>query len=143
MIARTDDAHDLSLPARATAASAGLDLHANVPEDVTLAPGQRVLIPTGVRIALPPGYEVQLRPRSGLALKHGVSMVNAPGTIDADYRGQLQVLLINWGEAAFTVRRGDRIAQMVVCPVVMVDFAETDCLPDSVRGEGGFGHTGL
>jgi dUTP pyrophosphatase len=120
-----------------------MDLHANVHEDTVINPGERKLIPTGIKIALPYGYEAQARPRSGLALRHGIGMVNAPATIDADYRGELKAILINLGDEPFTVRRGYRVAQMVVCPVAMVQFTEAESLPGSVRGEGGFGHSGL
>lgn len=132
----------LALPAYETAHSAGMDLRAAIEETVTLSPGERRLVPTGIRIALPPGTEAQIRPRSGLAIRHGISMVNSPGTIDADYRGEIQVILINHGEEAFTIERGDRIAQMVVCPVVRVEWKPTDVLAETERGAGGFGHTG-
>ena len=134
---------DLPLPAYATASAAGVDLPAAVTEPVTLLPGERRLIPTGLRIALPEGYEAQVRPRSGLAMRHGIGMVNSPGTIDADYRGEIQVILINLGQEPFTVRRGDRIAQMVVAPVTRVAWVVADSLDETARGEGGFGHTGL
>ena len=143
LIKRTDDAKDLKLPARATTGSAGLDLCANVHEDTVIKPGERALIPTGIKIALPHGYEVQVRPRSGLALHNGISMPNTPATVDSDYRGELKVILINLGSEPFTVRRGDRIAQMVVCSVVMVDFDEVNELPDSGRSDKGFGHSGF
>ncbi|MCL2398309.1 MAG: dUTP diphosphatase [Defluviitaleaceae bacterium] len=143
LIQRTADAYDLPLPARATPLSSGLDLHANVHEDVKIPPGERKLIPTGIKISLPMGYEAQIRPRSGLALNAGIGIPNSPATIDADYRGELKVILINWGTDPFIVRRGERIAQLVVCSIAMVDFNETCNLPDSVRGEGGFGHTGI
>jgi dUTP pyrophosphatase len=120
-----------------------MDLHAAVSEPVTLRPGERRLIPTGLRIALPEGYEAQVRPRSGLALRHGIGMVNSPGTIDADYRGPVQVILINLGQEPFTVRRGERIAQMIVAPVLRVEWDEVAALPESDRGDGGFGHTGV
>jgi len=111
---------------------------------VTLQPGERALIPTGLKIALPEGYEAQVRPRSGLALRHGIGMVNSPGTIDSDYRGEIGVILINWGQEPFVVRRGDRIAQLVVAPVSVVEWVPTEGeLPDSARGAGGFGHTGV
>ncbi len=134
----------LDLPAYATPQSAGLDLRAAVAEDapVTLAPGQRALIPTGLAIALPEGYEAQVRPRSGLALKHGITCLNSPGTVDADYRGELQVLLINLGQEPFTIRRGERIAQMVIAPVTQAAWAVVDALPETARGAGGFGSTG-
>ena len=142
LIKRTDDAKDLPLPTRQSHAAAGLDLHANVKEETIIKKGERMRIPTGVRIALPFGYEAQVRPRSGLALRHGITMVNAPGTVDADYRGELGVLLINHGEGDFCIKRGDRIAQLVVAKVEMAGFAEVDELPESIRGEGGYGSTG-
>lgn len=132
----------LDLPEHATAHSAGVDLLAAVAEDVTLAPGARALVPTGLSIELPEGYEAQVRPRSGLALKHGISVLNAPGTIDADYRGEVGVILINLGDAPFTVRRGERIAQMVVAAVSFIAWRESDALNPSDRGHGGFGSTG-
>lgn len=135
-------AEDLPLPQYATDGAAGMDLYAAVNTPLTLAPGERALTPTGLCIALPRGYEAQIRPRSGLALKHGVSMVNTPGTIDSDYRGEIGILLINHGAEPFTVRRGDRIAQMVVAPVTRAAWQPVKVLPDSVRGAGGFGHTG-
>ena len=140
---RTDNALDLPLPARQTALSAGMDLHANVQGDVVIERGVRKLIPAGVCIALPGGYEAQVRPRSGLALKFGVTVLNATGTVDADYRGELCVLLVNHGEADFIVRRGDRIAQLVIAKVEMGDLVEVDALPESVRGDGGYGSTGV
>lgn len=130
----------LPLPARATPGSAGCDLCAAV--EAELEPGDRVLIPTGFAIALPEGYEAQVRPRSGLALKHGIVLPNAPGTIDADYRGELQVILMNAGSLPFRVRRGDRIAQLVVAPVARAEFEEVEVLDPTERGAGGFGHTG-
>ncbi|MCW2310107.1 dUTP diphosphatase [Rhodobium gokarnense] len=134
----------LPLPAYQSADAAGLDLLAAVAEDapVTLAPGARALIPTGIAIALPSGTEAQVRPRSGLALKHGVTVLNSPGTIDADYRGEIGVILINHGEAPFTIRRGERIAQMVLAPVLQADFQPALDLEATVRGAGGFGSTG-
>jgi len=142
-LTRTPDAPDLPLPTRQTPASAGMDLHANVHEPVHIQKGKRVLIPTGIRLALPVGYEAQARPRSGLALKHGVTVLNTPGTIDADYRGELSVLLVNHGDEDFTVNRGDRIAQLVIAKVEMVDFTEVDALPETQRGAGGYGSTGV
>lgn len=130
----------LPLPSRATAHSAGMDLVAAV--DVVIAPGSRELVPTGLKVAVPSGYELQLRPRSGLALRHGITLPNTPATIDADYRGELQVILINLGGEPFTVHRGDRIAQMLVQRVEPVSFREVDELPESDRGAGGFGSTG-
>jgi dUTP pyrophosphatase len=133
----------LALPAYATPDSAGCDLTAAVDAPVVLAPGARAVIPTGIALALPAGYEGQVRPRSGLAARHGVSVLNAPGTIDADYRGEVAVILINHGESAVAIERGMRIAQLVVAPVSRVTWREVDGLPDSARGEGGFGSTGV
>jgi len=140
---RTADALDLPLPVRQSPQAAGLDLHANVHEDVCIEKGARKLIPTGICIALPMGYEAQIRPRSGLALKFGVTVLNTPGTVDADFRGELHVLLANFGEADFVVRRGERIAQLVLARVEMGAFFEVNELPDSVRGDGGYGSTGV
>ncbi|MBL8700927.1 MAG: dUTP diphosphatase [Alphaproteobacteria bacterium] len=141
-VTRLPHGRDLPLPSRATADSAGADLFAAVTEDVVLAPGARRLVPTGLAIALPPGTEAQIRPRSGLALKHGVTVLNTPGTIDADYRGEVGVLLVNLGQEPFRVTRGLRIAQLVVATVARFDWREVATLPGSVRGEGGFGSTG-
>jgi dUTP pyrophosphatase len=134
----------LALPAYQTAHAAGLDLLAAVPDDVPLilAPGRHAMVPTGLTIALPPGYEAQVRPRSGLAAKHGVTVLNAPGTVDADYRGEINVLLINHGEAPFTIRRGERIAQMVIAQVARAELIAATALSDTDRGGGGFGSTG-
>lgn len=143
MIQRADGALDLPIPDYATPGSAGVDLFAAVDAEVTLHPGERKLISTGIRIAIPDGYEAQVRPRSGLALRHGIGMVNAPGTIDADYRGIIGVILINHGDTDFQISRGDRIAQMVIAPVARAEFIETNELPETLRGEGGFGHTGV
>jgi dUTP pyrophosphatase len=134
---------DLPLPSYATAQSAGLDLMAALSGEVTLAPGARQLIPTGLAIALPAGFEAQVRPRSGLALKHGVTVLNSPGTIDADYRGEVQVLLINHGDQPFVIRRGDRIAQMVVAPVTQIAWHAVEKLDETERGSGGYGSTGV
>lgn len=135
---------DLGLPVYASSGAAGADLRANFPggAGVVLAPGARALVPTGLRLAIPEGYEVQIRPRSGLALKHGVTLANAPGTIDSDYRGPLGVILVNLGDAPFEVVHGARIAQMVVAPVVVAEFAVSDALEETPRGGGGFGSTG-
>lgn len=141
-IRRLAHAGDLPLPAYATAGAAGLDLSAALNEPVTLAPGERRVLPTGFAIALPTGYEAQIRPRSGLALRHGLTVLNAPGTVDADYRGELQVLLVNLGQAPVELRHGDRIAQMIVAPVASVAMEEVALLPESGRGAGGFGSTG-
>jgi dUTP pyrophosphatase len=134
---------DLDLPAYATADSAGLDLLAAIDEDIVLAPGRRRLIPTGLAIALPPGTEAQVRPRSGLALKHGITVLNAPGTIDADYRGEVGVILVNLGEEPFTITRGSRIAQMILAEVKRAKWLEVENLEESQRGAGGFGSTGF
>lgn len=132
----------LPLPRYMTAGAAGLDLCADVEAPLVLAPLARALVPTGLALALPEGFEAQIRPRSGLALRHGLTMLNSPGTIDADYRGELQVLLVNLGDAPFTVRRGDRIAQLVVAPVARATLVEVDTLPPTERAGGGFGSTG-
>jgi len=143
-VRRELDALDLPLPCYATIGAAGMDLHAAVPHDapVTLQPGERAVISTGIRLALPSGYEAQIRPRSGLAAKHGIGMVNAPGTIDSDYRGVIQVILINWGNAPFVIQRGDRIGQMVIAPVTRALLIEVEELDATERNEGGFGSTG-
>ena len=134
----------LPLPAYQTTHAAGLDLLAAVPDDapVVLDPGKYAMVTTGLSIALPEGYEAQVRPRSGLAAKHGITVLNAPGTIDADYRGEVAVLLINHGSAPFTIRRGERIAQMVIAPVAQAELVAVSVLPSTMRGTGGFGSTG-
>lgn len=131
-----------ALPAYQTPLSAGMDLRADVAEPVVLQPGQRTLVPTGLYMELPAGYEAQIRPRSGLALKHGITVLNSPGTIDADYRGEIQVLLVNLSDQAFEVKRGERIAQMVVARHERVQWVEAEALSETERGAGGFGHTG-
>jgi dUTP pyrophosphatase len=131
------------LPAYATQQSAGMDLRANLSEPITLHPMERRLIPTGLHIALPEGYEAQVRPRSGLALKHGLTVLNTPGTIDADYRGEIGVVLINLSQEPFTVNDGERIAQLVIARYEKVDFIEVELLNDTERGQGGYGHTGV
>ena len=141
-VTRLEHGKDLALPEYATEQSAGLDLLAAISEAKTLAPGERALIPTGLAMALPDGYEAQIRPRSGLALKHGISLVNSPGTIDADYRGEVGVIIINHGTEDFTIERGMRIAQMVIAPYTQAQFSEVLELPESQRGAGGFGSTG-
>ncbi len=143
-ILRLPHAGDLALPAYETAGSAGMDLRAAVPEDapVTLEPGARALIPTGLKIALETGWEAQVRPRSGLALKHGITCLNTPGTIDSDYRGEVGVILVNLGREPFVVRRGERIAQMVVAAVAQASVVEVEDLDETARGTGGFGSTG-
>jgi dUTP pyrophosphatase len=141
-VTRLDGNDDLPLPAYQTADSAAMDLHAAVTDAVIVGPGEIRLIPTGLALALPSGYEAQVRPRSGLAVKHGLSLPNTPATIDADYRGEIRVPLINHGSAAVTIERGMRIAQMLVAPVPRVVWELVDELPESERGAGGFGHTG-
>ncbi len=140
---REPGSEDLPLPAYESNQAAGMDLRAAVTETLIVAPGERAMVPTGIRIALPPGTEAQVRPRSGLAIRNGISMVNSPGTIDADYRGEVKVLLINHGQEPFTIQRGDRIAQMVIAPVLQADWEVVDDLETTARGEGGFGHTGV
>ena len=142
-VRRLPHGSDLPLPAYATPGSAGLDLQAAVAAPVTLPPGGRDAIPTGLAIALPEGWEAQIRPRSGLALKSGVTVLNSPGTIDADYRGEIKVILINLGHTPFVIARGDRIAQLVVAPVSQLTWFEADSLPETLRGSGGFGSTGV
>ena len=132
----------LALPAYQTDHAAGLDLRAAVDHAVTLSPGGRSLIPTGLALAIPPGHEGQVRPRSGLALRHGLTCLNTPGTIDADYRGEVKVLLINHGQEPCTIARGDRIAQLIIAPVTRADLTVVPQLPATERGDGGFGHTG-
>ena len=136
---------DLPLPSYETSEAAGMDLRAAVPEDapLTLKPGARELVPTGFAMAIPPGFEAQIRPRSGLALKHGLSLVNAPGTIDSDYRGEIKIILINQGDEDFEISRGMRIAQMVIAPVLQVAIEPVTNLNDTARGAGGFGSTGV
>jgi len=139
---RLPEGEGLPLPAYMTEGAAGADVHAAVLEPLTIEPGARALIPAGFCLEIPEGFEVQLRPRSGLALRYGVTLLNAPGTIDADYRGPVGVILVNLGQAPFTVNRGDRIAQMILAPVARAAFAERDELASSLRAEGGFGSTG-
>ena len=133
---------DLPLPAYETAQSAGMDLAAAIDAPMTLAPGKRAMVPTGLAIALPAGFEAQVRPRSGLAAKNGVTVLNTPGTIDADYRGEVKVILVNLGEDSFEIERGMRVAQMVIAPVTQASFTEVDSLSETERGSGGFGSTG-
>ena len=142
-IRRLPSAEGLGLPVYMTPGAAGMDLHAAVSEDVLIHPGDILLIPTGLEVAIPAGFEGQVRPRSGLAVKHGISLPNTPATIDSDYRGEIRVPLINLGRAAFRISRGMRIAQFVVAPVARVTWAEVDGLPTSQRGGGGFGHSGV
>lgn len=142
-VKRLAHGRDLDLPSYETALAAGCDVRAAVADPLTLKPGERFMVPTGIAIALPPGWEAQMRPRSGLAAKHGISCVNSPGTIDADYRGELKVILINHGTEDFVVNRGDRIGQMVIAPVWQAVFEEVDDLDETSRGAGGFGSTGV
>lgn len=130
-------------PSYATPDAAGMDIRADLDSPVTILPGDRALIPTGLRVAIPAGFEMQMRPRSGLALKHGITLANSPGTIDADYRGPVGVIMINHGKEPFVVNPGERICQAVVAPVMQVSWNRVDSLPDTARGDGGFGHTGV
>jgi len=141
-VERLPEGEGLPLPAYQTGGASGMDLHAAVAHDQVIEPGERALIPTGIKVAVPPGYEAQVRPRSGLALRHGLMIANAPGTIDSDYRGPVQVILHNAGREPFVVRRGDRIAQMVIAPVCRAELTEVEALDETARSDGGFGHTG-
>jgi dUTP pyrophosphatase len=143
-VVRLEHGRDLPLPAYETSGAAGMDLRAAIAEDqpLVLRPGARLAVPTGLAIALPPGHEAQVRPRSGLALRHGVTLLNSPGTVDADYRGEIKAMLINLGEEDFIIRRGDRIAQLVIAPVEQATWRELESLEDTMRGAGGFGSTG-
>jgi len=143
MIIRVINNSKNNLPAYETSHAAGMDLRADVQETITLKPMERKLIPTGLHIELPEGFEAQIRPRSGLAFKHGIGIVNSPGTIDADYRGEVKVLLINFSDQAFEINTGDRIAQMVVARHEKVDWQEVEVLNETLRGAGGYGHTGI
>ena len=141
-VTRADDAADIPLPAYQSALAAGADLHAAIKDDILIAPQQIELIPTAIHIALPPDMEAQIRPRSGLAVKYGLTIVNAPGTIDADYRGEIKIGLINLGSEPVQITRGMRIAQMIIAPVIQAEFVLTDTLDTTHRGVGGFGSTG-
>ncbi len=141
-IKRVRPGSDIPLPRYMTSHSAGMDLHADLDRETIIHPGERLLVPTGIAIALPDGYEAQIRPRSGLALKHGIALVNSPGTIDADYRGEIAVIVINHGSEPFLIKRGERIAQMVVARFSRVEWLESNDLESTARGDGGFGHTG-
>lgn len=136
-------AKGLVLPGYETSSAAGMDIRAALEEPITLKPGERTLIPTGLQMALPEGYEAQIRPRSGLAIRNGITMLNSPGTIDADYRGEVKVIAINHGQDEFVINHGDRIAQMVIAPVVQLPVKEVSELDETDRGEGGFGSTGI
>ena len=140
---REPEAHDLPAPQVATPESAGADLRAALPATITIQPGQFVPVSTGLRLRIPSGYEGQIRPRSGLAARHGITCLNTPGTIDADYRGIVKVLLINHGPEPFVINHGDRIAQLIIAPVTRGEFIPVDTLDDTHRGDGGFGHTGV
>lgn len=142
-IVRLPQGRDLPLPRRATSQSAGFDLQACVESSVEIRPGDRALVPTGIAVALPRGYEAQIRPRSGLALRSGLTLLNTPGTVDADYRGEVRLIVVNLGREPVTVHRGDRLAQMVVLRLPAVELEEVEEIPGSERGEGGFGHTGV
>jgi dUTP pyrophosphatase len=142
-IKRLKKDHPVSLPQYMTEGSSGMDLFASLVEEVTLLPGERKLIPAGISVAIPEGFEGQIRPRSGLAIQKGIGIVNGPGTIDSDYRGEVGVLLINFGKETFTIRNGDRIAQMVISPIYRATLEEVDDLPPTRRQGGGFGHTGI
>lgn len=140
---RLEGSEDMNLPSYETAGSAGMDLRAANSEPIELMPGKRVLIPIGFKMAIPEGFEAQIRPRSGLAFKNGITMLNSPGTIDSDYRGEIKVLAINHGEEPFIIKHGDRIAQMVIAPLHQISVEEIDELPTTMRGTGGFGSTGI
>lgn len=142
-ITRVEGAEDIPLPKYMTSQAAGMDLAANIFEKVCIEPGEYKMIPCGIKIELPSGYEAQVRPRSGLAAKYGVTLLNSPGTIDSDYRGEIKVILINFGKNSFLVKRGDRIAQLVISGVVRAHLIEKDELAKTQRGDGGFGHTGM
>jgi dUTP pyrophosphatase len=142
-IQRLPSAGDLPLPAPASPGSSGVDLRAAIEGELVIRPGERLLVPTGLVLEIPPGWEGQVRPRSGLALRHGIGILNAPGTIDSDYRGEVGVILVNLGESPFSLKRGDRIAQLVIARVESVEWVESDSLDGSGRGEGGFGSTGI
>jgi dUTP pyrophosphatase len=142
-VKRLSGNEDMALPEYETDSASGLDLRAAVKEEVAIHPGEIKLVPTGIAVSIPQGYEGQVRPRSGLALRHGIGMVNSPGTIDSDYRGEIGLIMINWGHEPFLIKRGDRIAQMVIVPVSRAEVIEADDLESTPRGEGGFGHSGI
>ena len=137
------DNYDLPLPAYETNGSSGMDIRAWTEEEIILRPGDIKLVPTGISISIPQGYEAQIRPRSGLALKHGIGLVNSPGTIDSDYRGEIGIIMVNFGKEPFIIRRGDRIAQMVIARIYQARILEVEDLESTVRGDGGFGHSGI
>ena len=138
----SDEFADIQLPSYTTEGSAGMDIRAAVNENLILKAGEVLLVPTNLSVEIPAGYEIQVRPRSGLAIKHGIGILNSPGTIDSDYRGEVKIILMNFSKEDFTISRGDRIAQIVLSKVYLAEFEETESLKDSTRGEGGFGHTG-
>lgn len=140
---RKEDCLDLPLPRYATTGSSGVDLHADVNGEVVIPQGEVRLVSSGIYISIPEGYEAEIRPRSGLALKHGIGLLNSPGTIDSDYRGLIQIIMINLGKEPFVIKRGDRIAQMVIREVIKGQFVECDTLDETARSQGGFGHTGV
>ena len=140
---RLEENRDLPLPGYESEDSSGMDIRAAVKEELTLNPGEIRLIPTGLAVAIPQGYEGQVRPRSGLALEHGIGMVNSPGTIDSDYRGEIGIIVINWGQRPFKIKRGDRIAQIIIARAYQADITEVDDLDSTQRGGGGFGHSGV
>ncbi len=142
-VKRLPHSEGIDLPSYATPLASGMDLKAAIDGSVVIKPGERVIVPTGIAIELPEGYEAQIRPRSGLAIKKGITVLNSPGTIDADYRGEIKVILINLGKESVEIRRGERIAQMVICPVIRVEFEEVSELTETIRGNGGFGSTGI
>jgi dUTP pyrophosphatase len=142
-VKRLQGQEDIALPAYETDGASGMDLRAAVEEEVVLNPGEIKLIPTGLAVSIPQGFEIQTRPRSGLALKHGIGMVNSPGTIDSDYRGEIRLIMINWGRSPYVIRRGDRIAQMLVSRVARAQVREVAVLDRTSRGDGGFGHSGV
>lgn len=142
LIKRTEDSLDLPLPKYMSSQAAGMDLYANINEDMTIEPGKFKTVPTGIMVAMPEGFEAQVRPRSGLAFKHGITVLNSPGTVDSDYRGEIKIVLINLGEKCFVIKRGDRIAQLIINRVERAELIETEQLPESDRGSDGFGSTG-
>lgn len=140
---KLDHAKDLQLPSYESSSAAGMDIRAALEKSITLKPGERTLVPTGLQMAIPEGYEAQIRPRSGLAIRNGITMLNSPGTIDSDYRGEIKVIAINHSDEDFTIEHGDRVAQMVIAPVIQFPVKEVDDLDSTDRGEGGFGSTGV
>ncbi len=141
-VKKADHTDDLPVPCYMTDGASGLDLYAAVDKPTEIGPGKVLMVPTGLYVAVPPGFELQIRPRSGLAAKYGLGIINSPGTIDSDYRGEIKIIVINLGSEKYTIKRGDRIAQMVLCPVFRADIKVVSKLPASSRNEGGFGHTG-